>query len=548
MANEYYERLSEMNPGDLADGLAMEAEFDAISQGFSKLPTPHTGGQGFDGPVRVGDAVNSDEAVNKGQLDNALGTAKLLPIAVYGDFNADAWAVLPSGSYLLFGAGSQFSDAPWVLAEAKTYSVAVRHVIGDAGVSLYLDELVLSSSDDASCVDLGCSAWRSGQDLTTAIGGGWRYDRQWLDHKQSVRATTTAGITLTAPQTIDGVVLAVGDRVLVKDQADAKANGIYLVAAGAWTRTTDADTGAKLSSGARVYIEEGAVNGARVWYLATAGVITIGTTLLQFKDEHPAATQQQPGVSRFATQAEAVAGLLDSVAVAPKELAAAINARYLAAGTPLPAADIGPIWHDDYNDWMTWRVFDQNGAAYAGYASRLIGSLLLDTQPTPRAGYIKSGVQNLSRVTYAALRAWAIHNGLMVAPGVWAAGTIKCADNADGTTFRIYDVRGEFLRAWDDGRGVDSGRTVGGAQGDAIRNITGTFGDARTGVNASVSFLNASGAFASIKGIKNTVGNTTIIANTPDNPYIVDFDASRVVAVASENRPRNTALLAAIKF
>lgn len=124
------------------------------------------------------------------------------------------------------------------------------------------------------------------------------------DHKQSVRVATTAAIALTATQTIDGVALAVGDRVLVKDQADAKQNGIYLVAAQAWTRTTDADHGTELNAGARVYVEEGAVNGTRVWYLVTAGAITIGTTLLQFKDEHPAASETVRGVTRYANQAE----------------------------------------------------------------------------------------------------------------------------------------------------------------------------------------------------------------------------------------------------
>lgn len=124
------------------------------------------------------------------------------------------------------------------------------------------------------------------------------------DNKPSVRLATTGNIALSGVQTIDGVALAVGDRVLVKDQADAKQNGIYLVAAKAWTRTTDADTGAKLSCGARFYVEEGAVNGGKVWILATTGAITLGTTLLQFKDEHPAATETVRGVTRYATQAE----------------------------------------------------------------------------------------------------------------------------------------------------------------------------------------------------------------------------------------------------
>lgn len=125
-----------------------------------------------------------------------------------------------------------------------------------------------------------------------------------LDSKQSVRVATTGAIALAAAQTIDGVVLAVGDRVLVKDQADAKQNGVYLVAAQAWTRTTDADTGAKLNAGARIYVEEGTANGAKVWYLATTGAITLGTTQLQFKDEHPAATETVKGVTRYATKAE----------------------------------------------------------------------------------------------------------------------------------------------------------------------------------------------------------------------------------------------------
>ncbi|MGS3128141.1 hypothetical protein ACB295_02700 [Aeromonas caviae] len=168
MANEYYERLSEMNPGDLADGLAMEAEFDAIAQGFSKLPTPHTGGQGFEGPVRVGDATAPDEAINKKQLDEAMGTAKQLAVATYGNFNATAWATLPSGTYLLFGTGSQITNSPFTLVAAKTYYFVVRHAIGD---NLYFDAVVMSSLDDDVHVDIGREAWRAGPDL---VSSAWR--------------------------------------------------------------------------------------------------------------------------------------------------------------------------------------------------------------------------------------------------------------------------------------------------------------------------------------------------------------------------------------
>lgn len=173
MANEYYERLSEMDPGDLADGLAMEAEFNAISQGFSKLPTPHTGGQGFDGPVRVGDAASTDEAVNLGQLQAAIGKAVLLPIATYGDLAATAWETLASNTYLLFGTGSQFANTPYTLVAGATYYLQVRHVIGGAGVSIYHDQISLASTDDASNIDLRRLFVRTGSTFANANTGGW---------------------------------------------------------------------------------------------------------------------------------------------------------------------------------------------------------------------------------------------------------------------------------------------------------------------------------------------------------------------------------------
>ncbi|HDJ8173797.1 TPA: phage tail protein [Escherichia coli] len=105
----------------------------------------------------------------------------------------------------------------------------------------------------------------------------------------------------------------------------------------------------------------------------------------------------------------------------------------------------------------------------------------------------------------------------------------------------LPDLRGEFIRGWDDGRGIDAGREILSAQGDAIRNITGTFGNGQTEANAAISFTTANGVFVSQSALRNTIGNTTIIPNTPNNPYLVNFDASRVVPTASENRPRNIA-------
>lgn len=106
--------------------------------------------------------------------------------------------------------------------------------------------------------------------------------KQGLDPKDSVRVATTANITLSSTQTIDGVTLAVNDRVLVKDQTTASQNGIYVVQSGTWTRATDADTSAKVTSGMYTFVEEGVINADSGWTLVTNETITLGTTALSF--------------------------------------------------------------------------------------------------------------------------------------------------------------------------------------------------------------------------------------------------------------------------
>lgn len=104
-----------------------------------------------------------------------------------------------------------------------------------------------------------------------------------LDAKASCRVATTANLgALSGLLTIDDIVLVAGDRVLVKDQATASQNGIYVAAVGAWTRATDADDGTKLTSGATVPVETGTANADSVWMLTTDGTITVGVTGLAF--------------------------------------------------------------------------------------------------------------------------------------------------------------------------------------------------------------------------------------------------------------------------
>ena len=106
--------------------------------------------------------------------------------------------------------------------------------------------------------------------------------RSGLDVKQSVRAATTANITLSGEQTIDGVSVVTGDRVLVKNQSTGSQNGIYVVAAGSWTRASDANTSTTVTPGLFTFVEEGTSQADSGWVLATNQTITLGTTSLTF--------------------------------------------------------------------------------------------------------------------------------------------------------------------------------------------------------------------------------------------------------------------------
>ena len=173
-----------------------------------------------------------------------------------------------------------------------------------------------------------------------------------------------------------------------------------------------------------------------------------------------------------------------------------------------------------------------NNANTRQLKSELVGEVAFFACSTPPSGWLKANGAAVSRTTYAALFA--------------AIGTTFGA--GDGrTTFNLPDLRGEFLRCLDDGRNIDRGRRLGSAQGDAIRNITGKLDGSAMGSGNQVleGKMIASGAIGTTYQQRQWSGDQ---GGWGEQSVSFDFDASRVVPTASENRPRNVALLACIKY
>ena len=137
---------------------------------------------------------------------------------------------------------------------------------------------------------------------------------QGLNVKASVIAATTGNITLSALQAIDGISVAAGDRVLVKNQSTASQNGIYLAATGAWTRTTDADTWNELVS-AFTFVEQGTTQGDTGWVCTVDAGGTLGTTAVTFAQFSGAGTYVAGNGLTLTGNSFSVVGTSDRIAV-----------------------------------------------------------------------------------------------------------------------------------------------------------------------------------------------------------------------------------------
>ena len=173
--------------------------------------------------------------------------------------------------------------------------------------------------------------------------------------------------------------------------------------------------------------------------------------------------------------------------------------------------------------------------AFVGAESQIAaptGSVYTFAGATVPTGWLKCNGALLSRTTYAALFA--------------VIGTAYGAGDGS-TTFALPDLRGEFVRGFDDARGVDSGRALGSKQGDAIRNLSGEVRFQTVDGNDQLVWL-SSGVFS--HGADAVLGGHNQIASVASGSWeqVLSFSADKVVPTAAENRPRNVAMHYIIKY
>ncbi len=212
-----------------------------------------------------------------------------------------------TAGYLVLGNGSNVATATEVTGDVTINSSGVTSI--SAGAIVDADINASAAIATSKLADGASFFWKDGSvaatgnfdlnsnkitNLANGVDSGDAVNKGQLDaavslattglsFKAPVRAATTANITLSNTQTIDGVSLIAGDRVLVKDQTTGSQNGIYVVVdGGSWTRALDANASGEVPSGTFVLVTEGTTNADSGFVLSTDDPIDLGTTSLSF--------------------------------------------------------------------------------------------------------------------------------------------------------------------------------------------------------------------------------------------------------------------------
>lgn len=192
-------------------------------------------------------------------------------------FNGSSAVTIAIDSTVATLSGSQTLTNKSISGSTNTLTNIPNSALTNSSITLGTTTIALGGT---SLTPAGLTSVTVTQDPTTALQLATKQYvdsvAQGLSTKAPVACATTANITLSGEQTIDGVTTS-SSRVLVKNQSTSSQNGIYVSASGAWTRSTDADTWTELVS-AYTWVQQGTVNGDTGWVCTVDPGGTIGVT------------------------------------------------------------------------------------------------------------------------------------------------------------------------------------------------------------------------------------------------------------------------------
>ena len=493
-------------------------------------------------------------------------------IAVYSQLPAAGWIIQKAATSTLLLATDiilesldtsviEFGDITFINPPA-TASVA--------GVTKLVNTLTSTDTTSALTAAMG-KKLQDEKQANIAAGSTaqyWRGDKTWRDFATDVRAAVLTGLSTASAAAVaasDSVLSALGKLQaqvtgLATSKLDATANAVSAtklqtartingVAFDGSSNITVADNsklpleGGKLTGGLEIAYSAPIVTftetdqSDKKWFLVADGgdwsVRENSTATLRFTIREGGVVQCNGGGIWNLNASSLAAGVVPDARLSGTYTGVNITGNAGSATKLQTSRDIGGVAFDgtaSINLPGVNAAGNQNTSGNAATATKLqtartingvafdgTGNITIDGAPpgtvghfamvTPPTGWLKANGAAVSRTTYAALFA--------------AIGTTFGAGNGS-TTFNLPDLRGEFLRGWDDGRGVDSGRAFGSTQADELKSHSHNF---------SVYSTDPTGAYAADSDGAGLVKN-----------------ASTATTGGSETRPRNIALLACIKF
>lgn len=234
--------------------------------------------------------ANTAKITNATHTGDATGATALTVIKIQGvavDSTAPA-----NGDFMRYNStGTKWENVAIVAADVPTLT-AVKISDFDTQVrTSRLDQMATPTSDVSMNTHKITNVVDPTGEQDAATKNYVDASRSGLSIKDPVRVASTANIVIATGTllTIDGVLLVAGNRVLLKNQTAGAENGIYIAAAGAWSRSSDADTSVDVVPGMAVWVNEGTINGDARFVLTTNAPITLGTTALVFTKDFQAA-------------------------------------------------------------------------------------------------------------------------------------------------------------------------------------------------------------------------------------------------------------------